>query len=144
MIKINNLTEQQEVIVKLAALGNVVSDESLTMDNYNSLMEEKKEIPEDITPWVVYEFFDLKELEDKEKNMVKKIFKVTIIEKLVKNIAVEAESLEEATQKVDNHYLAEEIILSAENYDGGYEITGEEITEEEAKKIKSLEDSLEY
>ena len=76
--------------------------------------------------------------------MSKKTFKVTIIEKLVKNIAVEAESLEEATQKVDSHYLAEEIILSAENYDGGYEITGEEITEKEAKKIKSLEDSLEY
>lgn len=76
--------------------------------------------------------------------MSKKTFKVTIIEKLVKNIAVEAETLEEATEKVDKHYLSEEIILSAENYDGLYEITGEEITEEEAKKIKSLEDSLEY
>lgn len=74
--------------------------------------------------------------------MATKIFKVTITEKLVKSIAVEAENLEEATEKVNKEYLEQNIMLTANDYDGGYEMDGTEITLEQARELKTLQELL--
>ena len=59
------LTEKQEEIVKITALGNCICDSDITLELYDLLMEAEEEIPDEITLWEHYEDFDLEEFQER-------------------------------------------------------------------------------
>ena len=64
----DKLTEKQEEMVKITALGNCISDSNITLELYNLLMEAEEEIPDEITLWEPYEDFDLEEFQERVKD----------------------------------------------------------------------------
>lgn len=72
-----------------------------------------------------------------EENTNKKYFRVAITETLRRTVTVEAESEEEAHQKVSDRWHNNEYVLAAEDFDGvEFYVTGEG-TAEEAEKDKA-------
>ena len=60
-----------------------------------------------------------------------KSFNVEIKETLAKNIAVKANSLEEAEEKIKKLYKSEDIVLDSDDFDGEVEYDTTEISEKE-------------
>ena len=71
-----------------------------------------------------------------------KLFKITITETLVRNLGVKANSLDEATKKVNNLYLDAKINLMDEKFAEKYDLCGEEVYNFELSKLENI-DSLE-
>ena len=71
-----------------------------------------------------------------------KLFKITITETLVRNLGVKANSLDEATKKVNNLYLDAKINLMDEKFAEEYDLCGEEVYNFEFSKLENV-DSLE-
>lgn len=67
------LSKKQKELLKLTALGSIVSDECLTIEDYDILIGAEEKIPEQITPWAIYEFFSLEELQEKVTTEEKKL-----------------------------------------------------------------------
>ena len=71
-----------------------------------------------------------------------KLFKITITETLVRILGVKANSLDEATKKVNNLYLDAKINLMDEKFAEEYDLCGEEVYNFEFSKLENI-DSLE-
>ncbi len=69
---------------------------------------------------------------------MKKLFKVTITETLVRNIGVKAETLQEATKKVNGLYLDSKISLMADDHIEDYGLKAEEVYRFEFNKFRSF------
>lgn len=74
---------------------------------------------------------------------MKKLFKVTITETLVRNIGVKAETLQEATKKVNGLYLDSKIGLIADDHIEDYGLKAEEVYRFEFNKLETL-DNFEF
>ena len=70
---------------------------------------------------------------------MKKLFKVTITETLVRNIGVKAETLQEATKKVNGLYLDSKISLMADDHIEDYGLKAEEVYRFEFNKLEALD-----
>ena len=63
-------------------------------------------------------------------NKMEKVYNVTIKETLEKTVQVKAETSQEASQMVLDDYYEENIILTADDYTGDFDIEVQEVEEE--------------
>ena len=74
---------------------------------------------------------------------MEKLFKVTITETLARSIGVKAETLQEATKKVNSLYLDSKISLMADDHIEDYGLKAEEVYRFEFNKLETL-DNFEF